>query len=732
MAHLAINMVLAPVAGEHPFDLSARVLHIDRSAIATLITIEATPKKPWRMGAEVIIGMLQANEIAIVQLKPPSFMLAMDCDLSEGDRRRRDVAWQRILPIVEASKYDEFFSEDRMGALIKHVAEETGTQKRTLYNLLYRYWTFGSIPNALLPNFYASSGKGKERTAKPGNKLGRPRNSVGVHSALPTLDLSELDKRLLRIGYALYKDGVEGTQTSAYDAMLAKFYCDSISVPGFPEEHKLKPLSECPTLKQFRYWGQKAFDDMVVLKGRAGNRSWEMNHRALRGRSNQNTLGACHRFEIDATIADIYLTSGFNRNWIIGRPVVYVVVDVDTRMIVGVYVGLEGPSWNGARLALLNAFHEKKQFCSNLGIPINDEDWPCHHLPQEICGDRGEMAGVAAEEALTKGMGIEIVLPPPYRPDWKSIVESRFRILNQLTKVHWIPGGVAKRIRERGERDYREDATLNLQEFTKIIVLAILHYNRHSRNPDYLTEEMIAAEISPTPLSLWNWGIDTGLGKSSYHDQEQVRLHLMPKADATVQAGGIHFSGMYYVPDTPVPYLDFARARARGSSRIDVWYDPNVPRHVWVRAPDRTLQRCSWRASETRYENRRLEEIQDMLEIIKTRSPTEQYDERASKVALHSTIEATVFTAAEEKKEAGKPASRAARLGNIKQNRARERDAISAATAPKPQIPAPAAVVTSQPGREGAAVVPTSQLGRDGFGDRGSSVISILRNVKKR
>jgi putative transposase len=719
MTQLAINTVLGPIAGAPPFDLPARVLHIDHSGVATLITIEESPKKPWRMDIAVLTNLLLANEIAIVRVKVPDFMLAVDSELTASHCAKRDTLWEKIRPLVEASKYDEFFSEGRMGPLISNIAEKTGTQKKQLYTLLYRYWTFGSIPNALLPKYVRCGGRGKARVAQEDKRLGRPRNSVGIHAATATLALTEQDKRCLKIGYALYKDGVAGSQSDAYTSMLAKFYCDSISVPGFPQESKLKPLSECPSITQFQYWGKKAFDDMTVLKGRAGNRKWEMNHRPLRGRSNQNTLGAGHRFEIDATMADIYLNSAFNRNWIIGRPVVYVIVDVDTRMIAGLYVGLEGPSWNGARLALLNAFNNKKSFCASLGIQINEDDWPCHHLPQEICGDRGEMAGAAAEEALTNGLGVEIVLPPPYRPDWKSIVESRFRFLNLLTQVHWIPGGVAKRIRERGERDYREDATLTLREFTKIIVAGVLHYNKHSRNPDYLDQEMIAAGIAPTPISLWNWGIEKGFGKSSYHDEELVRLHLMPKSNATVQAGGIYFSGMFYVPDAPVQGLNFARARARGARDIDAWYDPNFPQHVWVRAPDRTLQRCTWRASETRYENRRLEEIQDMVEITKSASPTEQYEELTSKVALHSAIQATVATAAQEKKEAGKPASRVARIGKIKEHRAREREAIAEETGMKPSAPA-------------SVPAPKSPLGDDAFGKRGSEVISILRNVRKK
>uniref|UniRef100_UPI001EF29BAA hypothetical protein n=1 Tax=Acidithiobacillus ferrooxidans TaxID=920 RepID=UPI001EF29BAA len=57
--------------------------------------------------------------------------------------------------------------------------------------------------------------------------------------------------------------------------------------------------------------------------------------------------------------------------------VVYVVIDALSRMITGLYVGLEGPSWLGAMMALANAASDKKAFCRKYGISISDEDWPC-------------------------------------------------------------------------------------------------------------------------------------------------------------------------------------------------------------------------------------------------------------------------------------------------------------------------------------------------------------------
>ncbi len=43
-------------------------------------------------------------------------------------------------------------------------------------------------------------------------------------------------------------------------------------------------------------------------------------------------------------------------------------------MVVGIYVGLEGPSWLGAMMALSNAFTDKVNYCKEYDINISQED----------------------------------------------------------------------------------------------------------------------------------------------------------------------------------------------------------------------------------------------------------------------------------------------------------------------------------------------------------------------
>jgi len=58
------------------------------------------------------------------------------------------------------------------------------------------------------------------------------------------------------------------------------------------------------------------------------------------GSSSTDAIGPGSVFQIDATVADVYLVSRFNRTHIIGRPVLYIVQDCFSKLIVGLYVGL--------------------------------------------------------------------------------------------------------------------------------------------------------------------------------------------------------------------------------------------------------------------------------------------------------------------------------------------------------------------------------------------------------
>ncbi|MFT5032683.1 MAG: putative transposase [Bacteroidia bacterium] len=672
MPYLNVNDVIEPVTQAIELQKLARVLWLDTiSDQIVLFDITKSPKKPWVMRLSDIKYLLNNGDVKIANIIPRPFMLRLEEDLSEQDKCFRDNNWARIQELIETDILGEIFQPGAMGRLIAEQALKCEVPKKTIYRLLYRYWMNGQVRNALLPDRLNCGSPGKPKQYMVGKKPGRKAYFQGVEVDSQSKVLTEVDKNCIRVGFSLFATGKVGTIADAYIKMLRRFYT-SKTLPGDCMEPPLLPANELPTARQFAYWGHKAYDDITVLRGRSGERNWQKDHRPLTGTVRDGLRGPCHLFEIDATVADIYLVSRYNRDWVIGRPVVYVIIDTFSGMIAGVYVGLEGPSWNGARQALFNAFTPKKSFCADNGVEISADEWPCHHLPHEIFADRGEMLGQAAE-GLASGLRINLGIAPPYRPDWKAIVESSFKVLNVTTQIHWIPGAVRKRNKERGDRDYRLDATLNLAEFTKIIVQGILYYNKHNRQPDRLSKEMIADQVEPTPIGIWNWALRNARIDENVQADELIYLHLLPRDRGAIQKGGIKFKGMFYVCDWAVEQNWFARARHRGVNSILCWYDPNSTEHIWIQNDQSNFLRCDLRKSENRYHGYRFDEVIDMLAIIKEESPDSKYTKLVSKVSLDAQISGVVNAAKKDKSLTTNVSTKSEKLGNIRSNRANER-----------------------------------------------------------
>lgn len=198
--------------------------------------------------------------------------------------------------------------------------------------------------------------------------------------------------------------------------------------------------------------------------------------RPLHSTATIQALGPGSRYEIDATIADIILVSDHDRNQPVGRPTVYIVIDVFSRLIVGWYIGFENPSYVAAIQSLYLALSDKSHFFKDLEIETDSFSWPAPGLPEAILADRGELIGHQIE-GLESSYRIRIENTPPYRGDAKGIIEQRFRTLQAEFKK-FTPGEViGPTVRKRGGKNYWLDGKLTISEFTEIIVSSIVMKN---------------------------------------------------------------------------------------------------------------------------------------------------------------------------------------------------------------------------------------------------------------
>ncbi len=664
-----------------------RVVWIDDDySIAFLFEIEANKGFPYPKSiAEIEEAIL--NEIASKYSNDPWARIIQDENLLEREIDIRNKAWNIISSLV--TQEPDIYYRHLRGSLVKEVVEKYNQGKtkgkvveKTVYGYLRRYWQRGKIKNALIPDHVNSAGKGTTRKSNS-VKRGRPRKYGIVPEIGKGINITEEDRRTFRTAITkFYNNRKKNSLTTAYKLMLKEYYTEEITFDNRGVKKTiLIPPEKRPTLNQFRYWYNKEQNDIKkTISSRKASRTFALKHRAILGNSKQESIGPGSRYQIDATVADVYLVSPYNRNWISGRPVVYVVIDVFSRMITGVYVGLEGPSWVGMMMALVNAARNKVEYCAEYGIEIEEEEWLAHHIPDAILGDRGELAGKKVE-TLISNLGIRIENAAPYRADWKGLVERHFRIIHDRVKP-FLPGYVDINFTQRGGKDYRLDAKLDTNQFTEIIIHLIRHHNNHHFLENYDREEMmITDDIEPIPRELWKWGISNRSGKLKTFSEDIVKLNLMPAEKATITAKGIKFKkDLYYICDKAIKEQWFERARnkllTKDEKSLNISYDPRKPDFIYLRSPNgREYEKCFIIDPDNKYKGKPFDDIEYLFAYENYQHQKYQGKQIQQEINLMSEIESVVkqaTTLTDVVKD--KTLSKNERVKGIRDNRAFEKE----------------------------------------------------------
>src|SRR5699024_12430467 len=94
------------------------------------------------------------------------------------------------------------------------------------------------------------------------------------------------------------------------------------------------------------------------------------------------------------------------------------------------------------------------------------------------------------------------------------------------------PGAIKKEYRERGDQYYLLNATLNLKEFTSLIITMAPHHNQKVVDKYPVEKEMVAEGLVPTPINLWSWGIQNRTGRLRTIDRNILRLNVLPRGKA--------------------------------------------------------------------------------------------------------------------------------------------------------------------------------------------------------
>lgn len=414
---------------------------------------------------------------------------------------------------------------------ISAASQSMSLSSRTVKRWVLDWLQAGRNPAAVVRKFIDKLDDGdKSGPQKRGAKRGARNTKPETASTAPAYEIRDVCEK----AFTSYVKARRMTWRDAYYEML-------IALCGIPEEElknsengllmdpvlieKYRP----PTWPQCRYVFRKQKKKELSLGVELP--------RGKRGKAIENVPGPGF-FEIDATFFQIQLVSRVTSATLVGRPTVYLIVDIYDGVIVGYAVTLENPSWAVAALALYNCFSDKRATFDRLGLPFTSTDWPCHHLPTVLRADRAELVSNMGQDFPASGIRVEVT--PSMVAIAKGTVEGKNSELKREHPGRFDLPGRFKKARARRQSDGKKDAALDILKFERILVEIIMDINGEPMDPRRIPPDafQLGAKVA-SRIGFHDWAMTNRAGFTREMGAHFVYEHLLTKARGTVTPLGI-------------------------------------------------------------------------------------------------------------------------------------------------------------------------------------------------
>jgi hypothetical protein len=489
---------------------------------------------------------------------------------------------------------DSMLRHQGIGDLAKRAIAQHGVSRAFLYKQWSNLCRWGLHAKSLIPLLHRCGAPNVRRPCGPAPTQGQPTKKKAGRKTMK-------QRIALRYGVALEPDQPGVTIEWAAAIRAAD---DSIPTPkpAWPKRcgqivmsafcSKFKDVDGTPTLikpEQGKY-PNNAQIKRVLTEGktrierileRTTKHHFNSSLRGLVARNWQGVTGPGHTWAIDSTVGDIYLRSSVNRAWIVGRPIVYVIVDVWSTAVVGFYVCLTGPSWSTAKVSLFNAASDPQLISELWGytplLTLKPNPSICHAL---MC-DRGEYLSIGHTQTAIQLLNVTSYAPP-YRGDLKGLVEVLHRI-EKDAQFLFVPGAMDHRRKELELRKVNpEDCVLTVREYTQYLYQVFSEYNLVADRSHRLDAVMRGEGVFPSPAGLWTWGHRVGIGYRKFNHQSDLVERLLPHGTARVRRDCIRHAGNDYTSEEIDLSQWTAMARNCGGWDVPVQYYPGSMGSIWT------------------------------------------------------------------------------------------------------------------------------------------------------
>ena len=528
-------------------------------------------------------SLYDKSELLIIDVEPESFVLSPSDEEQFG--RRCDI----MKGFLDFDNLREKILVCRdISGLVDEAVANSGVSKPLIYKLFSALCRFGFVKSSLRPRHDRCGAKGILRPCDPGGrqKAGAKTTKQRVARAYgETLSPKQPGMSSEWRARIMAADRQIPTPKPAMPAritqILASAFVKKYRQDGTTLIAVDPALGEYPNNRQIRRILETDVTKLQRLLDRTTKGHFARSHRGMTGKNWQGVSGPGHTWAIDSTIGDIYLRSSVNRAWIIGRPIVYIIVDVWSTAIVGFYVCLTGPSWDTTKVSLFSAAAPPELLGELWGYQPMLSLSPSPTMCAALMCDRGEYLAKAASVTGAKLIPC-LSYAPPYRPDLKGLVEVLHRIEKDRQYL-FVPGAIDMRRKEFELRKFNpNDAVLTVREYTQYLYTIFTEYNLIADRSRRLDAHMKAHGVFPSPAGLWNYGHQIGMGVRRNIPLTDLITSLLPTAEGRVTRNGVMFGGKEYGSDVVDEEQWTAYARNFGGRDLNANHFPGSVSKIWV------------------------------------------------------------------------------------------------------------------------------------------------------
>lgn len=482
---------------------------------------------------------------------------------------------------------------DGLGGLVRDAMKKSGASSSYIYRQWSNLCRYGLDEKSLKPRRDGCGGPGIKRPCDRGDAVAPGRKKAGRKTR----------EQRIALAYGIVFDPTQPGMSSEWAAAIRAAdkqiktpkpawptRCDQIVRSAFCAKAReidgeivlVKPnIGQYPNDKQIQRVLTIDKTRLERLIERTTKAHFKMARRGLIARNWRGVAGPNHTWAIDSTVGDIYLRSSVNRAWIVGRPIVYVIVDIWSTAVVGFYVCLCGPSWNTAKISLFNASAYPALVAELWGYQPILTLAPAPTMCYSLMCDRGEYLSQGHRQTAIKLLPLTSYAPP-YRGDLKGLVEVLHRI-EKDAQFLFIPGAMDHR---RAELELRkvnpEDCVFTVREYTQYLYELFTDYNLTADRRNRLDAHMLTAGAFPSPAGLWHWGHAIGIGFRRNVEEADLITELLPSAKGRVRRDAVRHAGCDYTSMEIEQAQWTAYARNFGGRDIPINYYPGAMGPIWT------------------------------------------------------------------------------------------------------------------------------------------------------